>query len=217
MLIKIVLFAVLSITLLEIPATGVPANPASIPLGSVLQAQSVHSGADLTSVGATIYDGDRLETPEDGILRVRLRNSQLYLQQSTTVEVHGLANGYVASLFRGTVIASSPSGQTFQLLANGATIRPIGMQATAAGVTWVNSHELLLTSKLGAIQLLYEGDIKTIEAGNSVRMEIQPEAPGPASSPGQPGKKRARYFWIVAASVGMAIAIWRALESPNCP
>ncbi|MCU1342042.1 MAG: hypothetical protein JWN92_1465, partial [Candidatus Acidoferrum typicum] len=117
-----ILVAVLSFTIIEIPATGVPANPASIPLGSVLQAQSVHSGADLTSVGATIYDSDRLETQEDGILRVRLGKSQMDLLPSTTAEVHRLSYGYVARLFRGTLFASSPSGQTFQLLANGATI-----------------------------------------------------------------------------------------------
>ncbi|MCU1343629.1 MAG: hypothetical protein JWN92_3052 [Candidatus Acidoferrum typicum] len=209
-----VLVAVLSFTLLEIPATGVPANPASIPLGSVLDAERAQLGADITFGGATIYDGDRLETQEDGILRVRLGKSQMDLLPSTTAEVHRLSNGYVARLFRGTLIASSPSGQTFQLLANGATIRPIGMQATAAQVIWVNSNELLLTCILGAIQVSYDGNIKTIEAGNSVRMEVQPEVPGP---PGQPSRKRAKYFWIVAGSIGTAIGIWRALESPSCP
>jgi len=62
MLIKTLLLAVLSFTFLEIPATGVPANPASVPLGSVLQAERARTGVDTTSGGATIYDGDRLET-----------------------------------------------------------------------------------------------------------------------------------------------------------
>jgi hypothetical protein len=207
---KSALVAVLSFSLLEIPAKGVPGNPTSIPLGSVLQAERARTGVDTKSIGATIYDGDRLETQEDGILRVRLSKSQMYLQRSTTAEVHGLANGYLASLFRGTVIASSPEGQTFELLVNGARIHPVGTQETVARVTWVNSHELLLTSKLGAIQLLYEGDIKTIEAGNSVRMEMS-EVPGPSGHNGE------KYFWIVAASVGTAIVIWRALESPSGP
>jgi len=217
MLTKSVLVAVLSFTLLEMPATGVPANPASIPLGSVLQAERTRTGIDTTSVGATIYDGDRLETQEDGILRVRLGKSRMDLQQSTTVEVHGLASGYAASLFRGTVIASSPEGQTFELLVNGARIHPVGAQETVARVTWVNSHELLLASNRGAIQVLYKGDVKTIEAGNSVGMEMQPEVPGLPGSPAPPRQNGAKYFWIVAASVGTAIVIWRALESPSSP
>src|SRR5260370_14543895 len=129
MLIKSVLLAVLSFTLLEIPATGVPANAASIPLGSVLDAERAHLGADITFGGATIYDGDRLETQEDGILRVRLGKSQMYLQPSTTVEVHRAPNGYVATLFRGTVISSSPEVQTFELLANGARLRLVSTTA----------------------------------------------------------------------------------------
>jgi len=216
MLIKTLLLAVLSFTLLEIPATGVPANPASIPLGSVLDAERLHLGVD-TSGGATIYDGDRLETQEDGILLVRLGKSQMDLQPSTTVEVHRAPRGYVATLFRGTVIASSPEGQTFELLANGARIRPVSTQETVAQVTWVNSNELRLTSKLGSIQVLYEGHIKTIDAGSSVRMEIQTEASDPPGPTPQRSHKGVKYFLIVAAPVGTAIGIWRALESPSCP
>jgi hypothetical protein len=217
MLIKSVLLAVLSFTILEIPATGVPANPASIPLGSVLDAERAQLGADITFGGATIYDGDRLETQEDGILRVRLGKSQMYLQPSTAAEVHRAPNGYVASLFRGTVAVSSPEGQTFELLANGARIRPVGTQATAARVTLVSSDELVLTSSLGAIQVLYDGDVKTIDAGSSVRMEIQTEASDPPGPTPQRSHKGVKYFLMVAAPIGTAIGIWRALESPSCP
>ncbi len=190
---------------------------ASIPLGSVLDAERAQLGADITFGGATIYDGDRLETQEDGILRVRLGKSQMDLRPSTTVEVHRLPNGYVASLFRGTVIASSPEGQTFELLANGARIRPVSTQETVAQVTWVNAHELLLNTSRGSIQVLYEGHIKTIDAGSSVRMEIQTEASDPPGHTGQRSHKGVKYFLIVAAPVGTAIGIWRALESPSCP
>jgi ferric-dicitrate binding protein FerR (iron transport regulator) len=169
------------------------------------------------SGGATIYDGDRLETQEDGILRVRLGKSQMELRPSTTVEVHRLPNGFVTSLFRGTVAVSSPEGQTFELLANGARIRLVGTQETVAQVTWVNSNELRLTSKLGAIQVLYEGDVKTIESGNSYGMEIPSEDPRPPGPARPRSHKGVKYFLIVAAPVGTAIGIWRALESPSCP
>ena len=146
----------------------------------------------------------------------------MYLRPSTTAEVHGLSNGYSASLLRGTVVASSPQGQTFQLLANGATIRPVGTQATVARVTWVNANELLVSSNVGAIQVSLEGDadVKTIEAGNSYRMEIQPEGPGPQGSgggrgPTHGGRSHAIYFWIAAVGVATGIGVWRALVSPS--
>ena len=208
---------VLSVLLIVIPSVAMPANPASAPLGWVLQAERAHVGADLTSGGATIYDGDRLETQEDGTLRARLKNSQMYLRPDTVAEVHGLANGYSASLLRGTIIASSPEGQTFELLANGATIRPVGTQATVAQITRVTPTELLLTTNLGAIQVSLEGDVKTIEAGNAYRMEIQPPDAGPQGSgaPTHGGRSSAIYIWITAAAVATGVGVWRAMESNN--
>jgi hypothetical protein len=212
------LVIVVSVSLIGIPVMATPANPASAPLGWVLQAERAHVGADITSGGATIYDGDRLETQEDGTLRARLGNSQMYLRPSTLTEVHGLSNGFSASLLRGTVVASAPEGQTFQVLANGAIIRPVGMKASVAQVTWVNAKELLLTSNVGAIEVSLDGgDVKTIEAGNSFRMEIQPEAASPSQngSGGTPagGRNRAIYIWITAASVAAGVGIWRAMIS----
>lgn len=216
-LLKCSFLVVLSIMLVGLPILASPANPPSAPLGSVMQADRAHQGVDITSSGATIYDGDRLETQDDGTLRARLGKSQLYMQQSTLAEVHGLSNGYSANLLRGTVIASSPEGQTFQLLANGATVRPVSAHPTVARVTRLNANELLLTSNLGAIQVTYEGDIKTIEAGNSVRMEIKTEDaaadPGPQAAPSHGGRNRAVYFVVAAAGVATGIGIWRAMVS----
>ena len=217
------LITVLSVTLVEIPTLAKTANPASAPLGWVLQAERANVGADITSGGATIYDGDRLETQGDGTLRARLGGSQMYLRPRTLAEVHGLSNGFSANLLHGTVIVSSPEGQTFQLLANGATIRPRGTQATIARVTWVNANELLLTSDLGAIQVSLDGDdVKTIEAGNSYRMEVQLEGSGPQDTgghgaPTHGGRNRAIFFWITAAAVATGIVAWRALVSPCGP
>jgi hypothetical protein len=213
---KASLLVVLSTMLVAIPLVAMPANPPSAPLGSIVQADRAQQGVDLTSSGATIYEGDRLETQADGTLRARLGKSQLYLQQSTLAEVHGLANGYSANLLHGTVVASSPEGQTFQLLANGATVRPVNTHATVARVTWVSANELLLSSSVGAIEVNYEGDVKTIEAGNSVRMEIKTEdasSPGPQSRPSAQGRNHAIYFVIAVAAVATAIGIWRATVS----
>jgi hypothetical protein len=213
---------VLSVALIGIPAMAMPASPASVPLGLVLQADRAHVGADITSGGATIYDGDRLETQGDGTMRARLGGSQMYLRASTAAEVHGLSNGFSANLVRGTVVVSSPEGQTFQLLANGATIRPVGTQATVAQVTLVNSKELLLTSNRGAIEVSMGDEVKTIEAGSSYRMEVQPDDQGAQGSgsgtgPQHTGRSRRLAFFLLggAIAVGTGVAVWRALESPS--
>jgi ferric-dicitrate binding protein FerR (iron transport regulator) len=118
-------------------------------------------------------------------------------------------------LLRGSVVASAPEGQTFQVLADGATIRPVGTRATVGQITRVSANELLLTSNVGAIQVSLDGrDVMTIEAGNSFRMEIQPEAasPGQNGSGGTPasGRNRAIFFWIALASIAAGVGVWRA-------
>jgi hypothetical protein len=216
------LVVILSAALIGIPAGATTVNPASAPLGVILQADRARAGADITSGGATIYEGDRLETQDDGTLRARLGASQMYLRPSTLTEVHGLSNGFSASLVRGTVVVSCPEGQTFQLLADGATIRPAGAQATVAQVTLVSANELLLTSNRGAIEVSMGSEVKTIEAGSSYRMEVQPEDPGPGaqgtgSGTTPTGRSRRLVFFLIIGGVAAATGIgtWRALISPS--
>jgi hypothetical protein len=221
------LILVLGAALVGIRAMGMPANPASAPLGVVLQAERAQVGVDITSNGATIYEGDRLETLYDGNLHARLGGSQMYLRPNTATEVHGLSNGFSASLLHGTVVASSPEGQTFRLLANGATIRPAGTQATVAQVTWVNANELLLTSTRGAIEVSLGDEVKTIEAGSSYRMETQDEdtgqgpqgQQGSGAPPAHTGRRRRAFFFLIGGTiaVGTGIGIWRVLISPSDP
>ena len=209
----------LCLALAGIPAMAMPANPASAPLGMVMQAERAHLGVDITSGGATIYDGDRLETQDDGTLRARLGGSQLYLRQGTITEVHGLTNGYSASLLHGTVIASSPEGQTFELLADGATIRPVGAQATVARVTWLTPYALVIAANVGAVKVSLDGELKTIEAGNSYRMVILPDSADPQNAGGKPpthgGRNKAIFVWIAIAGAVTGIIAWRAIVSPS--
>jgi hypothetical protein len=212
------LVAILTAALLVMPAMAAPANPVSAPLGMVLQAERAQVGADITMGGATIYEGDRLETIGGGTLRARLGGPQIYLRQNTAAEVHSFSNGFSASLMRGTVVVSSEKGQDFRLLANGATIRPVDAQETVAQVSWVNPNELLLTSNRGAIEVSMGDEVKTLEAGNSYRMEVEASDPGPQGAPPRrTGRNRFAIFLILGISAGTGIGVWRALVSPDAP
>jgi hypothetical protein len=186
----------------------------------VMQADRAHAGVDLTSGGATIYEGDRLETSEDGTLRAFLGGPQMYMRPNTAAEVHSFSNGFSANLMYGTVVVSSAKGQDFQLLANGAKIRPVGAQETVAQVTWVNAKALVLTSNRGAIEVSMGDEVKTVEAGNSYRMEVETTAdPAPQQRGGTVHPARNRFIWIpiIAITAGASIGIWRVLVSPGAP
>jgi hypothetical protein len=217
-----VLIATLSLALIEIPVLAAPASSPSAPLGVVVAAENANVGAGVTTSGATIYDGDRLATPANSTLRVKLGSGQMVLRQNTTTDVHSFPNGFSANLEMGTVVVSSAEGQTFQLIADGATIRPANDQPTSGQISKISATELILTSNRGTLQVTMGDEVKTLEAGSSYRLEVEPEEPGPNPDPqgqGPHATARSRFLWIAIPIIGVAtgIVIWRALVSPTKP
>jgi len=215
-----VLIATLSLVLIEAPVMAASSTPPSAPLGVVVSAENANVGAGVTTSGATIYDGDRLQTPANSTLRVRLGSGQMVLRQNTMADVYAFPNGFSANLDNGTVVVSSAAGQTFQVIADGATIRPANAQPTSGQVSMISATELILTSTRGTLEVSMGDEVKTLEAGSSYRLEVEPADPGPDPNPQSAhATARSRFLWIaipvVAAVTG--IVIWRALISPTVP
>jgi hypothetical protein len=212
------LIALLGVMLLEAPVMAAPPGSPSAPLGTVLAADNAHAGVDATYSGATIYDGDRLVTQDIGTMRVRLGTGQMFLHQNTSTQVHAIPNGFSADLDAGTVSVSSAEGQTFQLLADGATIRPASAHATSAQVAKISPTELILTATRGALQITMGDEVKTLEAGSSYKMEVESEASDPQGRP-PVAAARNHFIIIVIVALGIATALvtWRALVSPSSP
>jgi hypothetical protein len=211
-------FVILSAAVVGTPAFASPANPASAPLGVILQADNAQVGADITAGGATIYDGDRLQTESGGTLRAQLGGPQMYLRQNTSALVHGFPKGFSANLGTGTVVVSAIQGQTFQLIADGATIRPAGQQGAVAQITVVSANEVLLTSTRGALEITMGDEVKTIDSGTSYRMEVEADEADPGAQPQGPyhtARNRFVLWAIIGVSVATGIIVWRALMSPS--
>ena len=215
------LAALLALVVAESPVLAVTGTTSATPLGVVLQAEHAAVGADAASGGATVFDGDRLETESAGALRARLGSSQIYLLPESTVQVYGMTGGYSAELMRGTLLASAVAGQTFQLLADGATIRPAGKQPAIAQVTRVSAKELTLTARQGSLEVTIGGDVKTIEEGRSYRMDVVEtgDGPGPQGTGTNPSGQNGKAMWLVIGGtvVGTSVAVAIALMSPSKP
>jgi hypothetical protein len=213
-----VLIAMLGILLFESPVLASPPGTPSAPLGIVLAAENAHAGVDATYSGATIYDGDRLLTQDDGTMRVRFGTEQIFLHQNTSTLVHAMAHGFSADLDAGSISVSSSEGQTFQLLADGATIRPAGTDPTVAQISKISPTELILTSTHGALLVTMGDEVKTVESGATYKMEVETE--DPAQNRQVPVPTARNHFILIAiAAVGVAtgIVIWRSLVSPTSP
>ncbi len=216
---KSVIGSLLSIAFLAVPVLASPASAPSAPLGVVLQAGSPKTGLDVAYDGATIYDGDRLQTTENSSLRVRLGGPQMFLNSSTVARVHALPKGFSADLTEGSVQVSADAGQEFQVLADGAVIRPLGAGPTAGQITRINAKEVVLTGTRGMLEVSMGDEVRTVEAGHSYRMEVEADAStaDPAAPQGPYHTAHNGFIWVVIAGVSAAtaIGIWRALVSPN--
>jgi hypothetical protein len=206
--------------LIESPVLASPAKSPSVPLGVVVSAENTNVGAGDTTSGATIYDGDRLQTQPNSTLRVRLGSGQMVLRQNTIANVHSFPNGFLANLEAGTVVVSSAAGQTFQVLADGATIRPANAQPTSGQVNMISPTELVLTSTRGTLEVSMGDEVKTVEAGSSYRLEVESADPAAPANPQVPiaaGKNH--FLWILIPVVGVVtgVIIWRAVVSPSAP
>jgi hypothetical protein len=216
-----VLIAALSLVMIEAPVMAAPASSPSAPLGVVVSAENANVGAGVTTSGATIYDGDRLQTQTNSTLRVRFGADQLILRQNTVADVHAFPNGFSTNLTAGTLVASATEGQTFQVLADGATIRPANAQPTSGQIAMISPTELVLTSTRGTLEVSMGDEVKTLEAGSSYRLEVETEDPATSAANPQSPHPTARnhFLWIaipvVAAVTG--IVVWRALVSPTAP
>jgi hypothetical protein len=192
-------------------------------MGVILQAKRANVGNGTATVGSTVFDGDLVQTEQDGMLRIRFGSSQAALIAGGAAVLHQSTNGFAANLTRGEVVLSSGQGQKFSLLADGATIQPSTSQPTVAQVTWVSPKELLLMSRKGALQVSMGDETQTVGDGASYRMVIDPAAaaassPAPGPTPQNPPTAGRNHFVLIviaAAVAAVTVGVILALESPS--
>lgn len=195
--------------------TGMAAPSSS--MGVVLQADHATLGTSEVAVGTAIFDGDNLQTNGSGSLRARLGQSQVYLLPDSGVLVHQLSKGFSASLSGGTVVLSSVGGETFQVLADGATIQPKSDQPTLAQVSCISPSELILSARHGDLLVSLGDETQTVSEGTSYRMMINPGTGLGPQGMFSAGRNRFVLILITAAAVGAGIATYLVLITNDTP
>jgi hypothetical protein len=212
-LLKSGIAALLSTALIFSTAIAAP----SASLGVIIQADHASLGTIPIANGSAIFDGDNLLTDASGNLRARLGQSQIYMLPNSYIQVHRLSNGFSAVMESGTLVLSSATGETFQVLANGATIQPATDKATLAQVTYINANELLVSSRHGDLMISMGDESQTVKDGTSYRMMINPgSGPGPQGM-FSTGRNKFVLILIVGAGVVAAVTMAIALETDVVP
>jgi len=139
----------LSYTLLITPVWAVPSSS----LGTVVYADRAHVGAAQTSVGATVFSGDRLSTEQSGSVQVRAGAARLLLSGASIATLSQEHANPAATLTLGSATFSTANSNAFALHVASAVIRPNTNQPTIGQVTVVSPKELIVKSTRGSLSI----------------------------------------------------------------
>src|SRR5712671_2713568 len=145
-------------------ATSVWAAPSSS-LGTVVYAYRAHVGAAQTSVGATVFSGDRLSTEQSGSIQVRAGAARLLLSGASIATLSQEDANPAATLTLGSATFSTANSNAFALHVASAVIRPNTSQPTVGRVTVLNPKELIVKSTRGSLSIAVDDDVREIPEG----------------------------------------------------
>jgi hypothetical protein len=207
--------------------TPVWAAPSSS-LGTVVYADRAHVGAAQTSVGATVFSGDRLSTEQSGSVQVRAGAARLLLSGASIATLSQEDANPAATLTLGSATFSTANSNDFALHVATAVIRPNTNRPTIGQVTVLNPKELIVKSTRGSLSIAVEDDVREIPEGSAYRIVLDPNAADPqgprgagtkgyGGSPIKAAKSRFIWFAIAATAVVTVFAFQEVFESPTRP
>lgn len=206
--------AILIAGLVEMPVLASP----SASLGIVVYAKSAQLDSATAVGGATIFPGDKLETGQDGSVRVRAGSGQIYLLASSAATFSSQANGFNAVLQRGTAGFSSAGSESVEVRVADAVIRPKTSEPTHGRVTIISPDRLIVSSFHGPLELQVGDETYTIAENTAYRVDLSSDAQEPQGAGGHKAKKRrAALLLIVLGAAGgfVGYVVARAVVSPN--
>ena len=221
---RILLAVLLSLALLTSPLWAAP----SAALGAVVFANRARVGDADTSVGATVFGGDRLSTDNAGSVQVRVGAARLLLSSSSIATLAQEEAGSSATLAAGTATFSAANSRAFALHVATAVVRPTTDQPTIGKVTLLGPKELIVKSIRGSLEIAVEDDLREIPEGAAYRVVLDPNAPPPQDPHGTGTKgmggppikgAKSKFIWYAIAITGgvTAYVVSEVLESPYKP
>jgi hypothetical protein len=215
--------AVVSLGLALTPAFGASSSTA---LGTLVFADRAHVGAGPASVGATIFDGDRLSTEQSGSLQWRSRTARLLLNEHSYATIADDNGMPTATLTGGSATFSTSLSGAFALHFANAVIRPTNDGPTIGQVTVLGPKELVVKCTRGSLTLAVEDDVRAIPEGMGYRIVLDPSSEpqpraaasrGPQGPPIKAGRSRFIWYAIAITTAVTVFALHEVFESPERP
>jgi hypothetical protein len=224
------LVAALSVSFCILPAWGGPSKP----LGSVILSEGGAVDNVNAAVGASVFSGDYVSTTQNaaGRLRLRLGTAQVYLLADSNATLADVPGGVGANLNSGTAGFSTSGSQLVEIRTANGIVRSKGPEGSYGQVMIAGPHELIVTSFHGALDIDVDGDIKTVNDGQSYRVVVDddpssqdPEGAGTGHMKQNAGDIRIRrrrpvvyYLILFGAAALLGYFYYHHLnESPSAP
>ena len=187
------------------------------PLGIITEADGAYLSDRRVSSGTSVYDGDRLSTEPDGLLRLRSGGAMFYPPGDSQVTLRTEPNeekGTLADLTAGTLVFSTARAAATEVRASNASISPAADAPTIGQITAIAPKLLYVYARRSSLKFSYRDESEIIAEGEAYRVVLDPTEDDTAAKPDNehPGRKPSRrrrgflFFLIGAGAVAAAAA-----------
>ena len=190
-------------------------------------ADGAYLGGRHVSTGTTVYDGDRLATEPDGLLRLRSGAAMFYLPGDSQVTLRNEPSeekGTLMDLTAGTLVFSTAQAAATEIRASKASIRPAADMPTVGQITAVAPKLLYVYARRNSLRFSYHDESEIIAEGESYRVVLDPTEDDTAAKPDserperKPRRRRRGFlFFLIAAGAAAAAAGGAAARSTAHP
>jgi hypothetical protein len=201
-------------TMLVFLLVGIPLLGQTAPLGVVTQSSGGHLNSAAATVGATIYNGDFLNTEAAGTLGVRAGSVQIVLSDDSAILMNYDGSTLSPVLQRGTVNFRVETGGALRLSAADVQVRPQSSELTVGQMS-LESCAVVVTSRTQPLEVTAGKETKIVQEGQSYRVSFEGGC-GKKRSPLSAAQSR---FLLIPIIAGGIVFWWihKSLESPDRP
>jgi hypothetical protein len=193
---------------------GLPVLARLDPLGIITEADGAYLSDRRVSSGTTIYDGDRLSTEPDGVLRLRSGAAMFYLPGDSQVTLRSdcsAEKGTQMDLTAGTLVFSTARAAATEIRASKASIRPAADVPTIGQITAVAPKLLYIYARRNSLKFSYGDESEIIAEGEAYRVVLDPAGDDTAAKPdgehsGRKPSRRRRGFLFFLIGAGLIAA-----------
>ena len=171
------------------------------PLGIITEADGAYLSDRRVSSGTSVYDGDRLSTEPDGLLRLRSGGAMFYPPGDSQVTLRTEPNeekGTLADLTAGTLVFSTARAAATEVRASNASISPAADAPTIGQITAIAPKLLYVYARRNSLKFSYHDESEIIAEGEAYRVVLDPTEDDTTAKPdsehpaGKPNRRRRR-------------------------